>query len=246
MASSTKVVLITGSAQRVGATIARSLHATGCHIAIHYQNSAAAANSLMQELNQIRPDSAITIQANLLDTDNLPPLVDQVIKQWGRLDVLVNNASSFYPTTIGNIVEAAWQDLVGTNFKAPLFLAQAAAPYLKQTQGCIINMVDIHAERPMRKHIIYSAAKAALSSVSKSLARELAPEVRVNGIAPGAILWPEQTTPDQTKQAILERVALKRCGTPEDIAQAVKFLAFDAPYITGHILPVDGGRRLFI
>lgn len=240
------VVLITGAARRIGASIAQTLHRSGFNTVLHYRNSAAEAEQLCAELNRQRPDSAVCAQADLLRTGRLPELVDRALEKWQRLDALVNNASSFYPTPIGAVDEAAWNDLMGSNLKAPLFLSQAAAPHLKKSGGSIVNIVDVHAERPMRKHVVYSAAKAGLASLTRSLARELAPEVRVNGVAPGAILWPEHEMPGETRESILQRVPLQRSGNPEDIALAVKFLLLEAPYVTGHILPVDGGRSLFI
>lgn len=246
MSISNPVALITGGANRLGAAITRMLHTQGCNVIVHYRQSATAAEQLINELNQTRPSSAIMLQGDLLDSSSLPQLIQAAHKQWSTLDILINNASSFYPTPVGKITEESWLDLFGTNIKAPLFLSQAAAPHLAVNRGCIINMVDIHADRPMRKHTVYSAAKAALASMTKSLARELAPNVRVNGIAPGAVLWPDEPMPDSTKNSILDRVALQRSGSADDIANAVKYLAFDAPYVTGHILPIDGGRSLYI
>jgi pteridine reductase len=245
--SGAPVALITGAARRIGASIAQTLHRSGFNVVLHYRNSAAEAEELCAGFNRERPDSAVSVQADLLDAAALPALIDRTLQVWQRLDALVNNASSFYPTPIGAIDEAAWDDLIGSNLKAPLFLSQAAAPHLKMSGGSIVNIVDVHAERPMRKYVVYSAAKAGLATLTKSLARELAPEVRVNGIAPGSILWPENAMPEaETRESILQRIPLQRAGTPEDIALAVKFLLLEAPYITGHILPVDGGRSLFI
>jgi pteridine reductase len=245
--SSAPVALITGGARRIGACIAQTLHGAGFNIALHYRSSAQDAEALCAALNRQRPDSAISLQADLLQTAALPELIARSVQPWQRLDALINNASSFYPTPAGAIDEAAWDDLVGSNLKAPLFLSQAAMPHLKNSRGSIINIVDVHAERPMRKYVVYSAAKAGLASLTKSLARELAPEVRVNGVAPGSILWPEHEMPAaETRDSILQRIPLQRAGTPDDIALAVKFLLLDAPYITGHILPVDGGRSLYI
>ena len=241
-----KVALITGGAQRIGAAISETLHASGCNVVIHYKQSAKAAEKLIDRLNQIRPASAAMLHGDLLETARLPRLIQAAYEKWESLDILVNNASSFYPTHIGEIKEEHCLDLFGTNFNAPLFLSQAAIPHLKKTHGCIVNIIDIHAERPMGNHTVYSAAKAALASLTKSLARELAPEIRVNGISPGAILWPEQAMTEQTKASILHRVTLQRSGEPSDVANAVKFLVFDALYTTGHILPIDGGRSLYI
>lgn len=244
--TSTPVALVTGAARRIGASIAQTLHRSGFNIVLHYRNSMDEAAKLCAELNDRRQDSALCVQADLLRTERLPGLIERCLEKWQRLDALINNASSFYPTPVGTIDEAAWHDLIGSNLKAPLFLSQAAAPHLKTRGGSIVNIVDVHAERPMRKHVVYSAAKAGLASLTRSLARELAPEVRVNGVAPGAILWPEHEMPEETRESILQRVPLQRAGNPEDIALAVKFLLLEAPYITGHILPVDGGRSLFI
>ena len=239
-----KVALITGGAQRIGAELVQQLHANGMNIALHYRSSADAAMALAERLNQQRTDSVILIQGDLLNMADLQRIVDEAADHWQRLDVLVNNASSFYPTVVGQSSAAQWDDLIGTNLKAPFFLAQAALPHLKQQRGCIINIVDIHAQRPMKGHPIYCAAKAGLAMLTQSLARELGPEVRVNGVAPGAILWPEQAMDDETKGTILERTALKRQGSPRDIARTALFLIADADYITGQIISVDGGRTL--
>jgi len=238
--------LITGAAARIGAEIARTLHATGMNIVIHYRSSAESAEVLAKSLNQLRANSASTLQADLLNTSTLDSLVKNAASIWGELNVLVNNASSFYPTPVGKITEAHWNDLMGSNLKAPAFLSQAAVPYLKQTQGCIINIVDIHGFRPMKEHPVYCAAKAGLAMLTQSLARELGPEIRVNGVAPGAIMWPSTELDPEIQASILERTALKRQGSPEDIAKAVKFLIMDAGYITGQVIPVDGGRSLNI
>ncbi|MDP2784639.1 MAG: pteridine reductase [Sulfurimicrobium sp.] len=239
-----KVVLITGGAVRVGAAIARSLHATGARIMIHYRSSADDAEKLRDELNKLRPDSSATVQGDLLDLACYPKLVEAAEQQFGRLDVLINNASSFYPTAVGEITEQDWFDLVGTNLKAPLFLSQAAANALTHSHGCIVNIADIHAERPMKSYVVYSLAKAGLVALTKSLAHELGPQVRVNAVAPGPIMWPEDdpTLDDQERRRIIAHTLLKREGSPDDIAKAVTFLVNDAPYITGVVLPVDGGR----
>lgn len=239
-----KTALITGAAHRVGAMITRVLHAQGMNLVLHYRSSSAAAQALQAELNARRANSAVLTQSDLLDTTRLPTLVQSAIDTWGRLDVLVNNASSFYPTPLGNVTETQWDDLTGTNLKAPFFLSQAAAPHLAQHHGCIVNIADIHADRPLKSHPVYSIAKAGLVMLTKTLARELGPQVRVNAVAPGAILWPENDMSDESKQHILSRTALKRQGTPQDIAQAVLFLIRDADYISGHVLTVDGGRSL--
>ncbi len=236
-------VLITGAAHRIGATTARFLHARGMNIVIHYRSSATAAAALQAELEASRPDSVALVQADLHDTGLLPALVEQAAEVWGRLDVLVNNASSFYPTPFGKVTEAEWDDLLGSNLKAPFFLAQAAAPFLRAAGGCIVNIVDIHAERPLREFPVYSIAKAGLVMLTKSLAAELGPEVRVNGVAPGAILWPEHLD-EAGREKIISRTFLKRQGAPEDIARAIRYFIEEARYVTGQVLAVDGGRSL--
>ncbi|OIP11328.1 MAG: pteridine reductase [Betaproteobacteria bacterium CG2_30_59_46] len=238
-----KVVLITGGAKRVGAAICRRLHGEGANLMIHYRSSAAEAEALRDELNRKRLDSVALAQADLHDVEQLPELVAATVKRFGRLDVLINNASSFYPTVVGEIGEKDWHDLLGTNLKAPLFLSQAAAHPLRHSHGCIVNITDIHAERPMKSYVVYSIAKAGLVALTKSLAHELGPEVRVNAVSPGPIMWPEDPTFDeQERRRIVAHTLLKREGSPDDIARAVLFLIKDAPYITGTILPVDGGR----
>ncbi|MET0291158.1 MAG: pteridine reductase [Steroidobacteraceae bacterium] len=239
-----KVVLITGAARRVGAAIARRLHAAGARVAIHHHRSADAAKALAAELNATRPGSVITLAADLLELEALPALVEATLASFGRLDVLVNNASTFYPTPIGTITPAQWMDLMGTNLRAPLFLSQAAAPALKASQGLILNITDIHGVRPLRNHPVYSAAKAGLIMLTQSLARELAPEVRVNAIAPGPVMFPAQGLPADVEADILERTLLKRRGAPEDIAEAALFFAAHAAYVTGQMLNVDGGRSV--
>ncbi len=239
-----KWVLITGAAKRIGACIARTLHENSANIAIHYRGSADAAEQLAAELNNSRTGSAMTVQADLLDTQRLAGLVEEVMTHTGRLDVLLNNASTFYPTPLNEVTEAHWDDLLGTNLKAPLFLSQAAAPHLRKNQGMIINIVDIHAQRPLRNHPVYGPAKAALGMLTRSLARDLAPEIRVNGVSPGAILWPEDGMSEKMEQTILKQVPLKRTGEPADIARTILFLVKDAPYITGQIIAVDGGRSI--
>lgn len=239
-----KVVLITGAAHRIGAATARLLHQAGANIVLHYRHSAEGAQLLADELNVRRAESVILLQGDLLDIATLSQLVEQARAAWNRLDVLINNASTFYPTPIGNVSEDQWNDLMGTNLKAPFFLSQAAAPHLKAEHGCIINIVDIHADQPLREHPVYSMAKAGLVMMTKSLAAELGPEIRVNGIAPGAILWPENDMDDAIKSKILERTFLKRQGNPQDIARAALFLIRDADYTTGNIIKVDGGRSL--
>lgn len=239
-----KVVLITGGAKRVGAASARLLHAAGANLMIHYRSSATEARALQAELNALRADSVALIQADLLDIGGLPALVHQTVATFGGLDVLLNNASSFYPTPVGSIAEKDWVDLMGSNLKAPMFLSQAAAPELRKRRGCIINITDIHADRPMKSYVVYSVAKAGLVGLTKSLARELAPEVRVNGIAPGPIMWPEDDAnfDEVSRQRIISHTMLKRAGDPSDIALAVRFFAMDTHFVTGQILAVDGGR----
>jgi pteridine reductase len=239
-----KVALITGSARRLGAAIARRLHQAGARVAVHYRASAADANRMVATLNGLRPDSAIALQADLMDLGSLPGLVESAVSAFGRLDILVNNASTFYPTPVGEITPAQFDDLVGTNLRAPLFLAQAAASQLALHQGLIINMVDIHGSRPLKRHPVYSAAKAGLVMLTRSLARELGPRVRVNGIAPGPVLWPERGLDPALQQKIIERTALRRPGSPEDVARAALFFATEAPYVTGQVLAIDGGRSL--
>ncbi len=239
-----QVALITGAAQRIGATLARVLHGQGCVVVLHYRRSAQAAKQLAAELNAEREGSAETLQADLCTPGAPAAMIEQVRCRHGRLDILVNNASSFYPTPMETADEADWDDLMGSNLKAPFFLARAAAPLLRARGGCIVNLVDIHAERPLAGHPIYCMAKAGNAMMVKSLARELGPEVRVNGIAPGAILWPEQGLDAAAKTTIVERTALERAGGPDDIGRTLLFLVRDAPYITGQIIAVDGGRTL--
>jgi pteridine reductase len=240
-----KVVLITGGAKRVGAGICRKLHASGANLMLHYRASAGEARLLQAELNHSRPSSVALIQADLLDVAKLPSLVEQTLSSFGRLDALVNNASSFFPTPIGEITPPEWDDLIGTNLRAPLFLAQAAAPALRRAQGAIVNITDIHADRPLKNYVVYSVAKSGLAGLTRALARELAPEVRVNAVAPGPILWPDDEQFDElSRQRIVSHTPLKREGTPEDIARAVHFLLNDAPYVTGVTLDVDGGRHV--
>lgn len=239
-----KVALITGAAHRIGATIARTLHAEGMNIVVHYRQSREGAQKLQAELNDRRAESCVLIQANLHETKKITEMVREAIKAWGRIDAIINNASSFYPTPMGKIDEKAWDDLIGSNLKAPLFLCQAAAPQLKKHHGCIVNIVDIHADRPLKQHPVYSIAKAGLVMLTKCMARELGPEVRANAIAPGAILWPENDMDELTKQRIISGTTLKRQGTPQDIANAVRFLVRDANYMSGQVITVDGGRTL--
>ncbi len=243
-----KVALVTGAARRIGACTVRMLHQHGATVVVHYRNSKEDAETLCNELNELREGSCFIEQAELGEVVSLEKMIESVISKEGRLDILINNASSFFPTKIGEITEDHWDNLFSSNLKAPLFLSQAAAPYLTQSQGCIVNMVDIHAERPLAEHPTYCAAKAGLLMLTKSLAKELGPQVRVNGVSPGAILWPEAdgegVEVKLEHQALLDKTSLKREGSPDDIAKAISFLVCDAPYITGHIIPVDGGRLL--
>lgn len=239
-----KVVLITGAAHRIGAVTARLLHGAGANIVLHYRDSRKGALALQEELNATRGNSVVLVQADLLRTEKLTALVREAREAWDRLDVLINNASTFYPTPVGGVDESQWEDLIGTNLKAPFFLAQAAAPHLRRHRGCIVNIVDIHGDRPLKGHPVYSVAKGGLVMLTKALAGELGPEIRVNAIAPGAILWPDTEMDEVTKQRIISRTFLKRQGTPNDIAKAALFLIRDADYISGQVITVDGGRSL--
>lgn len=237
------VVLVTGAARRVGRVIARTLHQHGYDLALHYRASRGEAEQLACELEARRADSTVLLQADLLEPAAPEALVRQAVQRFRRLDALVNNASSFRPTPVGSTTLADWDELFGSNARAPYFLAQAAAPHLKRARGAIVNLVDIHGEQPLARHPVYSAAKAALAMLTRALARELGPEVRVNGVAPGAVLWPEEGKPAEAQQAIVAATALKRAGTPEDVAGAVLYLLRDAGFVTGQILRVDGGRQ---
>lgn len=239
-----KTALITGAAQRVGAQICRTLHQAGANIIVHYRQSETSAKQLQAELNAIRPNSAAIYAMDLANIDALSTLIDYSQQQWNSLDILINNASNFYPTLIGSVTETHWNDLIDANVKAAFFLSQAAAPALKIYQGSIVNIIDIHAERPLKSHPVYCIAKAALAMMTKSLACELGPEIRVNGVAPGAILWPDNEMDDATKANIIEKTFLKCKGDPANIATAVLYLVQDASYTTGQILAVDGGRSL--
>lgn len=240
-----QIALITGAARRIGAQIARTLHSAGYRVALHCRRSASAAQALADELNQLRADSARVLQADLLQPEQQTLLIDQAVGLWGALDVLVNNASAFYPTPFGEVSERQWHELLASNVQAPFFLSQAAAVPLRSRNGSIVNIVDIHAERGLKNYSVYSIAKAGLAAMTRILAKELAPDVRVNGVAPGAILWPEHDM-DEAKQAeILTRIPLRRIGRPDDVARAVLFFVRDAPYVTGQILAVDGGRSVF-
>jgi pteridine reductase len=236
--------LITGAARRIGAAIAHALHAHGANIAVHHRGAADDAEKLADDLNGIRTDSALIVQADLLESGSLAQLIEGLVKQTGRLDTLVNNASTFYATPLDEVTEKDWNDLLGTNLKAPLFLTKAAAPHLRATGGCIINIVDIHAHRPLRNHPVYGSAKAGLAMLTRSLAKDLAPEIRVNGVSPGAIVWPEDGMSEKVKQSIIRQIPMGRTGEPDDIARTVLFLVKDAPYITGQIIAVDGGRSV--
>lgn len=243
-----KAVLVTGGAKRVGAAICRRLHAAGASLLVHYRASALEANALQMELNARRGGSVALGQADLLKLAAVTKLVGTALEYFGRLDAVINNASTFYATPIGAISERAWDDLVGTNLKAPLFLSQAAAPELRKARGCIVNIIDIHAEFPLANYPVYTAAKGGLLALTRALARDLGPEVRVNGVAPGTILWPEDESwnDELARQRIINRTALKRMGEPDDVAQAVEFLVAAAPYVTGQVIAVDGGRSVSI
>jgi pteridine reductase len=239
-----RCVLITGAARRIGAALARGFHAHGADICIHCRRSVGEAERLRDELNGKRAGSVVIVTADLLDVVALPGIVTAAMDAFGRLDALINNASSFYPTPIGSVSPAQWDDLMGTNLRAPFFLAQAAAPELRKARGAIVNMIDIHAQRPLPRHPVYSAAKAGLAMMTRALARELGPEVRVNGIAPGPILWPEAGMDAQLQNEIVAKTLLKRSGSPEDVVRAALFFVKDAPYVTGQVLAVDGGRSV--
>lgn len=242
-----KTALVTGGARRVGAAICRRLHAGGANLVVHCNRSVQEAQALVHEFNAARPGSAVLAQADLLDAGELPPLVRRAQSAFGRLDLLVNNASSFYATPVGAIDERSWKDIVGTNLKAPLFLSQAAAPALREARGAIVNIVDIHAERPLPDHLVYTVAKGGLLALTRALARELGPDIRVNGVSPGAILWPEGGAwqNEAERQRIVAQVPLARTGEPGDIAGAVFYLA-TAPYVSGQIFAVDGGRSVVL
>jgi pteridine reductase len=239
-----RCVLITGAARRIGAALARGFHAHGADVCIHCRRSVGEAERLRDELNGKRAGSVVIVTADLLDVVALPGIVTAAVDAFGRLDALINNASSFYPTPIGSVSPAQWDDLMGTNLRAPFFLAQAAAPELRKAKGAIVNMIDIHAQRPLPRHPVYSAAKAGLAMMTRALARELGPEVRVNGIAPGPILWPEAGMDAQLQNEIVAKTLLKRSGSPEDVVRAALFFVKDAPYVTGQVLAVDGGRSV--
>lgn len=239
-----RVVLITGAAKRVGAEIARVLHAAGANVLLHYRSSAEDAAALAAELNALRPGSARAAECDLLDLTQLPALVATTLEAFGGLDVLINNASTFYPTPVGDITEIDWDDLLGTNLKAPLFLAQAANAALRERSGLILNVADIHGLRPLRRYPVYSVAKAGLIMLTKSLARELGPHVRVNAVAPGPVMWPADGLDKELQEKIIRRTALKRPGSAREVARACLYFASDAPYVTGQVLAVDGGRSI--
>ena len=242
-AASRRAALVTGAARRIGAVIARRLHAAGFDVALHARRSRAALDALVEDLERARASSTLALEADLGDVAVLADLVNACVERFGRLDALVNNAAAFYPTPIGSATPAQWDELLGTNARAPFFLAQAAAPHLAAANGAIVNIVDIYAEQPLAAHAVYSMSKAALAAMTKALARDLAPHVRVNGVAPGAILWPDSGKSDAAQQAVIERTPLRRTGSPDDIAGAVLWL-LDAEFVTGEIVRVDGGRHL--
>ncbi len=239
-----KVILVTGAARRIGAAIVTRLHNSGARVAIHHRGSADEAEALAKSLNRLRDGSAISVQADLLQLEKLPGLIDTVVDWGGQLDGLVNNASSFYPTPLASTTEQQFEELVGSNLKAPMFLSQAAADPLRRSQGTIVNIIDIHAKRPLRDHVVYGVAKAGLAMLTRSLAKDLAPEVRVNGVSPGAILWPEDGMTETMRNSILKQIPLQRAGNPDDVADCVLYLIRDARYVTGQTLTVDGGRSI--
>jgi len=238
------VALITGAARRIGATIARSLHAAGYDVALHCRHSRDELDALIAELESRRAASTLALQVELGDVPRLGSLIAATLDRFGRLDALVNNASAFYPTPIAEATPAQWDELFGANVRAPFFLAQAAAPHLAERSGAIVNLVDIYAENPLPGHSVYCMSKAALAMMTKSLARDLAPSVRVNGVAPGAVLWPDAGKSETDQALLIERTPLKRIGTPEDVGATVLWLLRDAPFVTGEIVRVDGGRHL--
>jgi pteridine reductase len=238
------VVLVTGAARRIGAAIARTLHAAGYDLALHCRRSRSELDALIDALERARPRSTLALQAELAEVERLPALIDTAVQRFGRLDGLVNNASAFHPTPLGTITAAQWDELFAANARAPLFLAQAAAPHLTASRGAIVNLIDVYAERPLAQHTVYGMAKAALAMATRALALELAPAVRVNGIAPGAILWPEAGKPPAEQEALIARTPLQRMGTPEDVAATALWLLRDAAFVTGEIIRVDGGRTL--
>lgn len=246
MSNSQRTVLITGGARRIGNVIAHTLHKSGFNVMVHYRSSSSAADTLIKELNAIRKDSAASVQGDLLDINCIPGIIESTIETFDRLDCLVNNASTFYPTPIELIDNEFWNDLIGSNLKAPMFMVKSATKHLRESNGCIINIVDIYARTPLEDHPIYCSAKAGLEMLTKSLARDLAPQIRVNGVSPGAILWPEHETHTLKQEELLKKVPMGRMGSPEDIAKTVRFLVEEGTYITGQIIAVDGGRSVVI
>lgn len=246
MQQNDKVVLVTGAGRRIGREISLYLHEKGCRLIVHYHHSEQDAKTLVNELNQHRPDSAVALKQNLREISEIPQFMAQCHQIWGQLDALINNASTFFPTSVESTTEHEWNELFDTNAKAPFFLAKAAVPFLKQSRGLIVNITDIHTEKPLKDYPIYCASKSALQMLTASLAKELAPEIRVNAIAPGAIAWPEgiNTLPEHIKQKIIEQTLLKRHGDPIYIAKAAAYLLFDADFVTGQTIKVDGGRTL--
>jgi len=242
-AQSRRVALVTGAARRIGAVIARRLHVAGYDVVLHARRSRAELDALVAELESARASSTLALEADLGNVAALPDLANAAVERFGRLDALVNNAAAFYPTPIGTATPAQWDELFATNARAPFFLSQAAAPHLAASNGAIVNIVDIYAEQPLASHPIYSMSKAALAAMTKALARDLAPDIRVNGVAPGAILWPDAGKSEAAQQALIEQTPLKRTGSPDDIASAVLWL-LEAPFVTGEIVRVDGGRHL--
>jgi pteridine reductase len=240
------VALITGGARRVGAVIARTLHAAGYDLALHYRHSETAARELADELQLQRGHSCLLLQADLAELSNLPSLIDRTLSHFGRLDALINNASAFYPTPTGTATPAQWNELFASNAQVPFFLSQAAVPALESRRGGIVNLLDIYAERPLADHPLYCMAKAALAAMTRSLALDLGPHIRVNGVAPGAVLWPSDGNSYTDRQALLQRTPLQRAGTPQDVAGAVLWLLRDAPFVTGQIIRIDGGRTLSV
>ena len=240
----TRVALVTGAARRIGAAITRELHRAGLCVAIHHHTSTAAAAALAAELEEIRPGSTLLLRADLLDASARDGLTAAVLHRWGRLDVLVNNASRFYPVALEELNALAYRELMGINLEAPVWLSGSAAPALRRTRGCILNLTDLYARRPLHGHVLYCTAKAGLNGLTRALARELGPEIRVNAVAPGIVLWPEGHSPDKRAE-LLKRVSLQRAGDAEDVARTVRFLALEADYITGQVLTVDGGRELY-
>ena len=240
-----RIALITGATRGIGAAIARRLHGAGAKVVVHYHRSEREAHSLRDQLNAIRADSVALIQADLLNLPGLSEMIRNTVARFDRLDALINNASTFHATPVGEIVEADWNSLAGINVRAPLFLSQAAAPHLRKAMGCIVNITDIHADRPLKNYVVYSLAKTALTGLTMSLARELGPEIRVNAVAPGPILWPEDDSFDElARQRVISHTLLKRAGEPDDVARAVYYLVAESPFVTGQIIAVDGGRSV--